>query len=231
MKLIIDDSMFDLFPNLTLTVLVARGIKQAELPNFADQLQVAQHDAHDWLGAEDFKDNLVVSNWRQAYTQFKTKKGARSSIEALLKRVQQGKEIHSINAVVDLYNSISLKFGLPVGAEDLKTIQGDLHLGISQGGESFMPLGSDHDEPALVSEVIYYDNIGAIVRSFNWREGQRTMITEDTEDMIFVLETLGQDDKLRAQQAVKLIEDVLTNKGETNIFYIDTKERTIELLS
>ena len=35
--------------------------------------------------------------WRQAFTQFKTKKCARSSLESLLKRVSQGREFNLIN--------------------------------------------------------------------------------------------------------------------------------------
>ena len=47
---------------------------------------------------------MKEKEWRQAFTKFKTKKGARSSIEALLKRVSQGRECNLINPLVDLYN-------------------------------------------------------------------------------------------------------------------------------
>ncbi|MFP9039074.1 phenylalanine--tRNA ligase beta subunit-related protein, partial [Enterococcus faecalis] len=81
------------------------------------------------------------AQWRQAFTTFKTKKGARSSIEALLKRVNQEREFFPINPLVDIYNSISLSFGVPCGGEDIEKIAGNLHLGKAQGGESFLPLG------------------------------------------------------------------------------------------
>ena len=50
---------------------------------------------------------------------FLNKKSVRSSIEALLKRVNSGNPVSSINKLVDIYNSASLKYGLPCGAEDL----------------------------------------------------------------------------------------------------------------
>ncbi len=39
---------------------------------------------------ENFTQNEVIQEWRQAFSKFKTKKGARSSIEARL-RVSQGR--------------------------------------------------------------------------------------------------------------------------------------------
>ena len=38
---------------------------------------------------------MKEKEWRQAFTKFKTKKGARYSLEALLKRVSQGRECKS----------------------------------------------------------------------------------------------------------------------------------------
>ena len=58
---------------------------------------------------------IKEKEWRQAFTQFKTKKGARSSLEALLKRVSQGREFNLINPLVDIFNSVSLSYAVPCG--------------------------------------------------------------------------------------------------------------------
>lgn len=79
--------------------------------------------------------------WREAYRQFKTKKGARCSIEALLKRVENGRGVGSINPLVDIYNAVSLTWGLPCGGEDLDTFQGDLLLCTADGTEPFPRAG------------------------------------------------------------------------------------------
>ena len=154
----------------------------------AATLTQANQAAHQFIGADPFSKNPVVATWRDVYHQFKTKKGARSSIEALLKRVAKDQPVGSINPLVDAYNATSLTFGLPVGGEDLATFVGDMHLTIAAGDEPFWPLGSDHNEPALPGEVIYRDAQDVICRCFNWREGQRTLLTEQTTDAVFVLE-------------------------------------------
>ncbi len=91
---------------------------------------------------------MQEKEWRQAFTKFKIKKGARSSIEVLLKRVSQGREFNPINPLVDIYSSVSLSYAVPRGGEDLAKIVGDLCLGRAQGNESFLPLGAESDAPA-----------------------------------------------------------------------------------
>ncbi|WP_426069879.1 phenylalanine--tRNA ligase beta subunit-related protein, partial [Escherichia coli] len=83
-------------------------------------LNEAAKEARNYLAEETFSQNEVIAQWRQAFTTFKTKKGARSSIEALLKRANQEREFFPINPLVDIYNSISLSFGVPCGGEDIE---------------------------------------------------------------------------------------------------------------
>ncbi|ASC07764.1 Lysine--tRNA ligase [Pediococcus pentosaceus] len=87
-----------------------------------------------------------------------------------------------------------------------------MHLGVAKGGESFRPLGSDEDEPALPGEVIYYDATGAICRCFNWREAQRTMLTEDTTDAVMVIEAINADQAQRARLAIEKLKELVESK-------------------
>lgn len=174
------------------------------------------------LTEDTFSSNAIIQDWRQAFTKFKKKKGARSSIEALLKRVSQGQKFNSINPLVDIYNSISLEYGVPCGGEDLNKISDITHLGTANGGEAFRPLGSDKDDPALPGEVIYYDNEGAICRSFNWREAQRTMLTENTTDAIMVIEAINEEQQIISEQAILelkyRIQNILGIEGQIEVF-------------
>lgn len=98
-----------------------------------------------------------------------------------MKRVHNGKGVTPVDPLVDLYNFVSIKNGVPVGIEDRDKIAGDLHLGLAHGGESFQPVGAENDDPARENELIYYDNDGAVCRSLNWRDAQRTMLTADSK--------------------------------------------------
>ena len=111
--------------------------------------------------------------------------------------------------MVDLYNSISLSYALPCGGENLASIQGDLHLGKAKGGEAFFPLGAEEDAPALPEEIIYYDEAGAVCRSLNWREAQRTMLTERTKEAILVIEAIHPSQKERALEAIEALSQLI----------------------
>lgn len=231
----VDDEFWTLFPEATINLLVLKDIKNEVDPSkdahFAGLLAEAQKTAKTFLTEDVFSQNQVIAEWRAAYTKFKTKKGARSSIEALLKRIDQGKPLGTINPLVDIYNSISLSFALPAGGEDIDKLDGDLHLGVAQGGEAFLPLGAEADEPALPGEVIYYDNSGAVCRCFNWREAQRTMLTEDTKNVVLVLEALNEEQQTRAQAALVALQAAALSEfgtaGDAHRITIETKTTTL----
>lgn len=165
--------------------------------------------AEEYITDDNFTQNEVIQEWRQAFSKFKTKKGARSSIEALLKRVSQGREFNPINPLVDIYNSVSLSYAVPCGGEDLEKIAGNLRLGKAKGGELFFPLGTESDAPALPEEIIYYDDEGAVCRCLNWREAQRTMLTEETKDAVLVIEAINAEQATRARAAMEELQDLV----------------------
>lgn len=135
-------------------------------------------------------ENKIPALWRAAYKKFPGKKGARCSIEALLKRVLHGNSVPSIAPTVDITNGISLKYGFPIGAENLDAFCGDLHLGVMKGGEPFLPLGDEGEDAPLAGEVAYYDDCGVVCRCFNWRDGRRTAVTENTVNEFIAMECI-----------------------------------------
>ncbi|UPQ86064.1 phenylalanine--tRNA ligase beta subunit-related protein [Ignavigranum ruoffiae] len=210
-KVIVDQTFWELFPEAELEILAVEGIdnhpREDQLPEYQALLDQGKEAAKEFLTEEVFSQNSVVQDWRQAFQKFKTKKGARSSIEALLKRVDQDREFTPILPLVDLYNAISLTYGVPCGGEDIDQIQGDMHLGMAQGGESFYPLGAEEDAPALPGEICYLDQAGAICRCFNWREAQRTMLQAQTERAVLVIEAINPEQVQRARQAIVALQE------------------------
>lgn len=161
------------------------------------------------MSEDTFTNNRVIADWRSAFSSIKTKKGARSSIEALLKRVSKDQVFNPINPLVDIYNCISLEYGVPCGGEDIDKIEGGLYLGEAKGGEEFITLGTDESSPALETEMIYYDDIGAVCRSLNWREAKRTMLTSETTNAVFVLEAVYSHQVENLELASKALKEEL----------------------
>ena len=234
-KIVIDQAFWEIFPQAQISCLVVKGIDNSIDPAkesyFTELLENGKREAKRFLTNATFSENPVVQEWREAFQKFKTKKGARSSIEALLKRVNQDRTFFPINPFVDLYNSVSMKYGMPLGGEDMAAIAGDLHLGLAKGGESFFPLGAEADAPALAGELIYYDEQGAICRCLNWREAQRTMLKEETVNAVLFIESINEEQHLRADAAMaelkKLVEDYF--KVETSLYTLSRNHTEVTI--
>ncbi|ELC8424912.1 B3/4 domain-containing protein [Clostridium perfringens] len=232
-KFIIEDDFWELFPNAKIGIITCNGIDNTikDENQYQDMLSQVEKEALTHLPNEEFSSNEVIKVWRDAFKRFKTKKGARSSIEALLKRVSTGKGLGTINPLVDIYNSISLKYAMPCGGEDMDKFIGDIRLTKATGDESFITLGSDKSEPPYEGEIVYKDDEGAICRCWNWRESVRTMLTEDTKNAFLCIELVDENREKEFENALKelsqLVEENLGGKSEISILHINNKEAII----
>lgn len=232
-KFIIEDDFWELFPNAKIGIITCNGIDNTikDENQYKDILSQGEKEALNHLPNEEFSSNEVIKVWRDAFKKFKTKKGARSSIEALLKRVSTGKGLGTINPLVDIYNSISLKYAMPCGGEDMDKFIGDIRLTKATGDESFITLGSDKSEPPYEGEIVYKDDEGAICRCWNWRESVRTMLTEDTKNAFLCIELVDENREKEFENALKelsqLVEKNLGGKSEISILHINNKEAII----
>ena len=206
-KFIADPSFWELFPAAAIGVLAVQGINEAAQlsPEQAAEVEGLLKSANAAaLGHMDegvaLSQNRPVAVWREAYQKFPTKKGVRCSIEALLKRVSKGEPVGSISPTVDITNAISLKYALPIGAEDMDAFRGDLHLGVMAGGEDFLPIGADEPDPPRPGELAYYDAAGVVCRCWNWRDGKRTAVKDETTSEFIAMECVDPErmDDLRA---------------------------------
>ena len=193
-KFIAEESFWELFPDAAIGILVVRGMKSAndvpaeDAAAIAQLLREANATADQHLTSNTISENEVVRVWREAFQKFKTKKGARCSVENLLKRVLKGNPVGSITPSVDIYNAVSLKYALPVGGEDVDSFVGDFRLGLTEGGDAFLPIGEDAEDPTLPGELCYRDDEGAVCRCWNWRDGQRSALKDDSANAILVME-------------------------------------------
>ena len=216
-KFICENSFWELFPDAEIGVLVLNGVDNTEAvydahEKIRDDLAAANEEAVKWIPAMPLSKNSVVAVWRQAFQKFKKKKGNRASIEALLARVDKGNYVGGINPLVDIYNAASLTYALPVGGENLDAFVGNLRLTISEeGGDEFMALGDEENNPTLPGELCYLDDQGAVCRCWNWRDGQRTMLTNDTVNAFLIVESV---DPSRHDDLVKILDRLETKSAD-----------------
>jgi len=207
-RLTLAPAFLALFPDALVGVAVVRGIdNRGEDAELTARLKTAADAISERVGTASLTEHPRVAVWREAYRRFGAKpKDHPSSIENLLRRAARGHAPSHINRLVDLYNAVSLEALLPAGAEDLAAIDGDVELTVA--GEAEPParlLGEPEPRPPNAGEVIYRDRQGAICRRWNWKEADRTKITEATRDAIVVVEGLPPIGRADIEAALHLI--------------------------
>lgn len=143
---------------------------------------------HDVPWAQDHLDA-----WSEVFKAFGAKpKRTPCSAEALRKRVLKDGTLGAIDPVVDIYNAISIRYAIPVGGENFAAYVGSPCLTLAQGSEPFdtMKDGIPAHEFPDAGEVIWRDDIGVTCRRWNWRQGVRTRLDSDAQQMWFILESL-----------------------------------------
>lgn len=190
MKLQIDQALFEKYPSVHLGVVVAAGINNTgENAEVLALLKKESERIKAEYEKETLKEQPNLHAWREAYRAFGAKpKKYTCSVENLYRMILQGVELGHINTVVDIYNYISLKHMLPVGGDDVDKIDGDITLRFATGEEDFIRLNSDELDHPKEGEVIYADDKEVLCRRWNWRECNKSKMTEDTKKVILVVE-------------------------------------------
>ena len=115
--------------------------------------------------------------------------------------------------------------------EDMDKLVGGLSLGQAKGGEPFFPLGAEEDAPALKGRSSTTTKEGAVCRCLNWREAQRTMLTEDTKDAILVIEAINEEQAKRPKTAMQELKDLAKDYFgvEGTIYQLSAEHASIEV--
>jgi len=188
----VDAAVFTLRPDYRVLLLAVDGI----VPGPGDQasdalLQAAEAAARQALRGGPAEQLPHVAAWREAYRAFGAKpQRTRNSLEALLRRAASG--LPRVNRLTDVYNAVSVLHQIPVGGEDLTRYAGPPRLIRAAGDELFDTVAdgiavTEHPE---AGEVVWCDDAGVTCRRWNWRQGRRTQLREDTTAALFILDAL-----------------------------------------
>jgi DNA/RNA-binding domain of Phe-tRNA-synthetase-like protein len=179
------ESIWTLRPDFVALSVVVRGARNGE--SDASRAPVVSGPSPPWRDGH-------LEAWREAYAAFGAKpKRTPSSVESLCRRIEQQGALPRINAVVDLYNAVSVRFALPVGGENVAAYAGLPRLVRASGDEAFETIrdGQPHVETVEPGEVVWRDDVGVTCRRWNWRQSVRTRLDVSTTDMWFMLERLS----------------------------------------
>ena len=192
MKLKVDDQIFKTFPGLNLGVIIARQIDNTgSADEITELFRIREKEIRENFNTETLSQEPKIESWRKAYSAFGAKpKKYKSSVESLYRMILKGIDLRPINKIVDIYNYISIKHMVPAGGDDAAKVDGDVVLRFARGDERFTALNSDETETVKDGEVVYADEKEVLCRRWNWRECDKTKMTEETKEVLLVVEGL-----------------------------------------
>ncbi len=233
MKFIIDNRLFELFPELTIGVVVLHELDNSgnseELNQFFQQIQ---RDFKQTFPFPRIQDHPLIRPWREAFSRLSISASKfHSSVEAMGRRVLKGNYLPSINNMVNLYNALSIKHLIPIGGHDLGTIKGNIYLCLANGGEKFLPLGSKQWETVPSGEVVYKDEQEVLTRRWVWRQCEKDKVTHSSRQVFIPIDVLAEIGREKLVEVIAdftaLIPRYLSASTSHHILDRDNQEVTI----
>ena len=205
MQFSIQRELFNLFPDLTIGMVVATGLDNTRPSDEIDQL--LQHTIEalkkNFIG-DKAQDHPRIKPWRTAFSKLGIS-GSKfpSSVESMARRILKGDPFPKINPLVDLYNSLSMKYLVPMGGHDLDTLQGNIHLRFAEGWEPFTPMGGGETMTVSKGELVYRDDVEVLTRNWVWRQCEKDKATEKTRNVFIPIDVLGEIGSQRAEEIIQ----------------------------
>lgn len=192
-QVFVSPEILERFPDYVVSIIEVRGLSVGQSDEHSRSLLEEAHSkTKRLLETTPLEEVPEVVAWREAFLSFGCKpRVARSSFEALMRRVDSG--LPQINKLTDIYNAVSIIHRVPIGGENLDAYAGAPRLILSDGTEPFDAkengeLITQHPE---MGEPVWVDDLGVTCRRWNWRQGLRTRINEQTSNAIFIVDSLG----------------------------------------
>lgn len=178
-------------PSLSAGVVHASGItaNASMTPITAGHLDVALQR----LAERPVSEFPEIKAWRRTFSAMGLKPTQyRCAAESLLRRLSKERSLPEIHPLVDLYNHVSVRAAIPIGAFDVARVAGALEVRPATGDERYLAFSGDVERPSP-GEVIFADQAGAAhARRWSHRQSAASAIRDDTHEVLIVVEAMHQ---------------------------------------
>ncbi len=228
----VSPDIFARFPDVFIAVVAAEGVPNgAPVAAVEAELRMAEREAHERLTETgvDLQAHPFIARWRDAFRAAGINPNKyRSSVEALLTRVQKGSDLPALSPAVDLANAVSLRAWLPAGAHDVDRLADTLEVRLTRDGETFHPIGGAMPETVEAGEIVYADAGAVRTRRWIWRQGDAAKVTAASRRIFFPIDGwLGlneEETREAAHELARLLHEHLGVRAEVAFVHKDNPE-------
>lgn len=178
--------IFDQLPEASFGGLLLRGLTpKSETPNNIEFLTA--NVAEDIVSrGKSILTDPELGKWETFFAHNKDK--AKASHVSLIERILKDKKLPRINTLVDIYNSISVHYKIPVGGHDVSNTSAVTVI-ITNGKENFQAMNQGETVNVMPEEIAYIDDKQNILtRHFVWRQSESSKTSDSTKDLFIPLD-------------------------------------------
>lgn len=158
-----------------------------------------------------YKEDLILQGFRDLHTKVgRNNRDYLASPEVLLKSLLERDRFPRINSIVDIYNLVSLKTRLALGAHDINYMNGNITLRLTQGNENFLPLGATESVSIPAGEYAYIDDENNIICRLEVLQTETTKITLDTTEVFLITQGNPNTSSFYVEQGAREVIDLIT---------------------
>lgn len=219
----IDPVTFEILPELIIVYGILRGNSILKANDCIKSTQEILHFEYEngrnkWKD-QDFSQIPEILNLHRKFSRIGKLPDSISSLEKLIMQVNSGSIPEATSPLVDLYNAMSIKYGLPIVGEDLEKIipigEYFMIVKVSEGNEPYHRNDPFSDQPIVEfpssGQIIYADQEGMISQALHWKENGRTLIDSSTKDAIFIAEATTDEEYAKVKVAMSDLGDLATS--------------------
>ena len=130
--------------------------------------------------------------------------------ENLIRLFQKNQNLYEINKVVDIYNIISMKTKLALGAHDIDKVDGNITLKITDGTEKFFPIGAEEQKVLNAGEYSFVDDSNDVICWLDIRQVDKTKVTEESKNILYLIIGNQENSYQELENVANEISDITT---------------------
>jgi DNA/RNA-binding domain of Phe-tRNA-synthetase-like protein len=141
------------------------------------------------LTPEGLRDDPVLAGFRRLHSAVGV--SSRKNVAApenLLRQLLRTGELPRVNLLVDIYNLVSVRTRLALGAHDLAHASGDLRLRLTDGTERFVPLGAPEPKTVAAGEYAYVDEDNEVLCRLEVRQVEKSKVGLDATECFYIVQ-------------------------------------------
>lgn len=193
-----------------LTVQISGVKNTTSIPEFNEYLQKELDQRKNSWQNKNYKEDSILQGFQDLHSKVdRSNRDYPASPEVLLKLFLERDRFPRINTIVDIYNLISLKTQLALGAHDVSKIKGNVTLRLIKGDESFVPLGKQEVTQVPAGEYSYVDDENNIICRMEVLQVEPTKITLDTKDIFLIVQGNAKTENVYIENAANEVVELI----------------------